>query len=1595
MGIEPPTGEVRRHRRVVHAFMAATLTLSLASCGGGGGGEPGPSETVAFEGFSFRIADDVTLTTPPTEQLGSGTLSLGAPLNTVIVFRFDGVPEGPFNSATLPVYTTSAWITPDIPTVPGTTIHAKGAYVAVGKTVEFRPFVPTAPITLSLSAEPAGVPGLFPASTYAVEVSTTAGSSIGNLIGDGGSATFDTTSVAAAYYPPSVDPFGAPKLVSATGSVVSTGIHDETPYNFAPTVGSGDATIELTYDRALMPTATNLEGSDVDGDGWVEPTWTLRSPSSAILVGHVVPAGSSLGNGTEFAALSALTPDSSPQANGADIVFGEDTPAPWSVPLSMTFDRSGALLFALLEAEEPSAPQRLTVIDHATGDATHARLANEPVGLGGITLTGLTTTANGAVLGVDRSERRIVELKPTVRRTLPHGTPVLEALSVGPEGGAFAGSPWPTKHDVIDLISTASGDIWALVSDGNGLPQRLVMTTGFDLAANGTPKSDACWPTNDTVLDGLSQGVVDVEYESVTSVLALDVDLDAIVRIDLLDGHVTPLVMDVASFGATPSNGARCLARATAHFDVNVTVLANESEHALVELRPRGMLPIGAPVDVMQALALTSLLGANDINTPSAAPRHRLGRKRVHTVTTAATTSSPDTPIHDVFLESFDDTQWLDAMPPDLTTMALWADALPDGSPSSALQALGGPTVPESLGDFRPLPSPLFDSALEFSNDPEMLAEANLKYIYLDTASQSFPLVGGATPDITAATTIANGNFVFDDFVVPEGVILKIVGPNACNITATGDVLIEGVIDISGSDGLGDDTFDTGFYPVPGGTGGPGAGRGGNGHPTLWDTAGNGTQDQYVTPETGEQGYGPKVSPTGTITMSQIGGIGGLSTLGYDPDAQGYPRVPVQSTQLTAYNGNEHHRPPGGGGGSFGVVGRQAHEGTGAYLVQSNSTWYPFTRCQFDDGQRDALYGNEANAALGLLPSQPLQCVYLDGTIEAPNRKKPGGLPGERIFEDGDASNDYIGVGGELTVLIGGQGGGAGGSRVDSMDHQQWSIDKLGSPLPFGLPYPKLSLNGPKSPALYDAKGGAGGGGGGSIRIRAFGDIRVARTGRIDASGGDGGGGEIVQASSWAGGGGGGSGGAVILTAKGDIVLEADPDNRLPTVPDSNGARGATIDVSGGLGKDARTSPKYHTQKLPGSLHASRSDGGQGGFGIVQLKSGDGLPRIEQGAFVHARVRAMAKLGAWTDPLDKSKGSPFSKAGNDPSASDHPFDKAPNPKELWFYDLLHYRGFAYEDGGTRVPDLILNGTDPAIITAHPTIAPGSYQLDTPMMSYLGGRFVREPQPQFLFKTWYGIEDDAEIVVDPDGDGPLPAVPGTLYGAGDVVPLSIDLVEPAGTPITELVDGEERFVLDNLVPRLPLVHPNMLPLDLGFISEGRSRWLDFHGVTLRMRNANGRTPPFFSPVHGTHDSDGSGWLEGEVETSSPVPGSPALFVKNTPGAPFDPSLHVDGIPTQEPFNDIKLDAVEIGVDNAVSLAAQVRWLFQGAFGTRHGSSVPDPDTLTEWTGDLESISGYPLVRFRVVFDIDATSELINNDATFPRPVVDSLRLRMTY
>ena len=240
-------------------------------------------------------------------------------------------------------------------------------------------------------------------------------------------------------------------------------------------------------------------------------------------------------------------------------------------------------------------------------------------------------------------------------------------------------------------------------------------------------------------------------------------------------------------------------------------------------------------------------------------------------------------------------------------------------------------------------------------------------------------IVGGPGGTPTTTQVVVDGVVDIRDLFIPASSRLIIVGPNTCQILASGDVRMLGRVLISGSDVEGVQGLNTTNLPEPGANGQGGGGDGGTG--------------SFLTTQSTPRG-GPGF---GAFDALAQGGEGGET--GYAP--------------LVA----QHRRAGGGGGGLLGQDTYYDHDGDpGTKLL----------RCQILvglDGE-DGAHGG----ALGL-------------GAESQSQRPQGGHKSPSPFQDASDENDFFGtmlradgelVVGELDHAWAGAGGGAGGDAVDS-----------------------------------------------------------------------------------------------------------------------------------------------------------------------------------------------------------------------------------------------------------------------------------------------------------------------------------------------------------------------------------------------------------------------------------------------------------------------------------------------------------------------------------------------------------------------------------
>jgi hypothetical protein len=304
----------------------------------------------------------------------------------------------------------------------------------------------------------------------------------------------------------------------------------------------------------------------------------------------------------------------------------------------------------------------------------------------------------------------------------------------------------------------------------------------------------------------------------------------------------------------------------------------------------------------------------------------------------------------DAFIEEFEDAANEDTSQAFSVPFAEWGP-----------QSFGGP---EDLA--APAPFPGADSNFDWTVQGSIVVDTSFAVI-TNTLGQQLQVTGG----------VAN---VHDFHVLPGAKVFG-QGPNPLVINATGNVIIEGEVNVDGFNAANTGGLNTPYLPVSGAPGNCGGGEGGSSSPAT-------TQSDLK----GGDGFGPfpDFVPAG-------GGLGGHSSFG-----TGAP---------------EPRRGGGGGGGAFS-------------LFRSTSPLIPDPENPSGGIQ---INGRNGGPCTGVT-TPCSDCVDLALPVN-------GGLHGLDVFTDADPTNNFFGrkkIGpastdllvGELSAPTAGQGGGGGGDAV-------------------------------------------------------------------------------------------------------------------------------------------------------------------------------------------------------------------------------------------------------------------------------------------------------------------------------------------------------------------------------------------------------------------------------------------------------------------------------------------------------------------------------------------------------------------------------------
>ncbi|HEX6883375.1 MAG TPA: hypothetical protein VF530_08335 [Planctomycetota bacterium] len=253
---------------------------------------------------------------------------------------------------------------------------------------------------------------------------------------------------------------------------------------------------------------------------------------------------------------------------------------------------------------------------------------------------------------------------------------------------------------------------------------------------------------------------------------------------------------------------------------------------------------------------------------------------------------------------------------------------------------------------------------------------------FFDTTATT--VQGGPNGVPTISQLALGGRIEVRNLVIEPGGEIRVQGPNPMRIQASGDVIVRGLLDVSGFSARNVATLNTGNQIEQGGAGVAGGGRGGVGNPNT-----------------------DRPSPRGGTGSGPFGASGGGAQGGEGGWAPGNL-------------GKDARRPGGGGGARFAADRAGEVAATGFSLVASAGS----------DG-----HPSSTGAETGLQPARggvPNAGVFADGKAEN-DFFGVGAIagPGGRVLGL---------VRGELPDLWAGYGGGGGGNAMQSFPNPSWNF---------------------------------------------------------------------------------------------------------------------------------------------------------------------------------------------------------------------------------------------------------------------------------------------------------------------------------------------------------------------------------------------------------------------------------------------------------------------------------------------------------------------------------------------------------------------------
>ena len=791
--------------------------------------------------------------------------------------------------------------------------------------------------------------------------------------------------------------------------------------------------------------------------------------------------------------------------------------------------------------------------------------------------------------------------------------------------------------------------------------------------------------------------------------------------------------------------------------------------------------------------------------------------------------------------------------------------------------------------------------------------------------------------------TVNNGVLEVDDVTVSSGSTLRGRGKNPLVIYASGDVVINGTINISGNNANWPTGLNSPQFVEGGALGECGGGRGGDASQiSLAETPRAESGDGPFGLEGGggqggEGGFnGDKGGPTGSTGIANLqnvvaGGGGGGFALTENaavwwnnwPTGAGWKPSGVDNA------GPDHFHATG----PFGQFNR--HTALGPKGSQISRDWFagaeagargssyqvdvplPSTGAYGIFGMEDVQRDDEALPPDSMSNLDPAWTTGATPPFPAghPTKGPDGGKGGPSVFSaDGNTDNDFWGrrlnsdgsvTVGELLAPWAGSGGGGGGDSMiihradfdgDMMDDP---IEQLYPVVPF-----QTATFGLVRGWFYYRKGAAGGGGAGQLQVMAIGSITFGANGKILANGGVGFAGEsMIYTDNTVSGSGGGSGGHVILHSATGMDLSAVDVGTLSI----NGSDLVSTDpadiVQAFGGRRGWAAPDIQKVASATSLDDGNATfmigrGGAGANGVIQIHVPDPFSDI-----VWPTGSGAAGVIA----------NYFTQVGQTTAAVEEALDLLCEPAA---YSLIPF----FASSSMVQSEWVDTGMAGLRLSANPTLGSWDYP------------------------------DYANALLNFDG---INTTSGLVQTSGElVVPLSVIATGGTGS-VTIDSFGMTIPNADSYFDAKFLRSPNLL---IGYdVLPDKDGVQTFEIVAASYERAQDRM------VLTTRVSD-----------------SAMDFAKN-------PS---------NPFWSIKEKFLRVetgGSKDSLPASAEITLQFQGADESFAGSNVPGTPFpgLRTWTSDLSQLKGYRFIRYRVTFEADAQGAGIGLDS--PLPLVDYIKL----